>query len=118
MNIKPIKTIQDYENALQTLERIFDADPNTPEGDTLEILSLLIKDYEDKHFPIDDPDPIEAIKFRMDQMNIQSKDLGKILGATSRASEILHRKRHLNLNMIRSISKYMNIPAKVLIKDY
>src|SRR5581483_6193511 len=103
MNIKPIKTEKDYQKALKRLEIIFDARPGTKEGDELEILSVLIEKYEDKHYHIDAPDPIEAIKFRMEQMGYKQKDLAKIIGYKGRVSEILSRKRKLSLEMIRSL---------------
>jgi HTH-type transcriptional regulator/antitoxin HigA len=118
MNIKPIKTEQDYQNALKRLEAIFDAKAGTTEGDELEILGLLIDDYENKHFPIDLPDPIEAIKFRMEQLGYTQNDLSKILGQKSRASEILNKKRKLSLEMIRKLNLTLNIPTNVLIQAY
>jgi len=118
MNIKPIKTEQDYQDALNRLETIFDAKAGTTEGDELEILGLLIDDYENKHFPIDLPDPIEAIKFRMEQLGYTQNDLSKILGQKSRASEILNKKRKLSLEMIRKLNLTLNIPTNVLIQAY
>lgn len=118
MNISPIKTEKDYEAALERLEQIFDASIGTPEGDELEILSILIEKYEDKHFPIDLPDPIEAIEFRMEQMGLQQKDLAPIIGYKSRVSEVLSRKRKLTLGMIRTLSQSLNIPADVLVQEY
>jgi HTH-type transcriptional regulator/antitoxin HigA len=118
MNIKPIKTEQDYQDALNRLEAIFDAKSGTSEGDELEILGLLIDDYENKHFPIDLPDPIEAIKFRMEQLGYTQNDLSKILGQKSRASEILNKKRKLSLEMIRKLNLILNIPTNVLIQAY
>ncbi len=118
MNIKPIKTEQDYQDALNRLETIFDAKSGTSEGDELEILGLLIDDYENKHFPIDLPDPIEAIKFRMEQLGYTQNDLSKILGQKSRASEILNKKRKLSLEMIRKLNLILNIPTNVLIQAY
>jgi HTH-type transcriptional regulator/antitoxin HigA len=118
MNIKPIKTEQDYQDALNRLEAIFDAKSGTSEGDELEILGLLIDDYENKHFPIDLPDPIEAIKFRMEQLGYTQNDLSKILGQKSRASEILNKKRKLSLEMIRKLNQILNIPTNVLIQAY
>jgi HTH-type transcriptional regulator/antitoxin HigA len=118
MNIKPIKTEQDYQDALNRLETIFDAKSGTSEGDELEILGLLIDDYENKHFPIDLPDPIEAIKFRMEQLGYTQNDLSKILGQKSRASEILNKKRKLSLEMIRKLNQILNIPTNVLIQAY
>jgi HTH-type transcriptional regulator/antitoxin HigA len=118
MNIKPIKTEQDYNRALERLELIFDAEIGTPEGDELEILGILIDKYEELHFPIDLPDPIEAIKFRMEQLGYKQNDLAKIIGLKSRASEILNRKRKLTLEMIRALHESLNIPTDVLIQTY
>lgn len=118
MNIKLIKSEQDYQEAMKRLDEIFDASINTPEGDELEILSLLIEQYENDHFPIDLPDPIEAIKFRMEQMGYTQNDLAKIIGLKSRASEILNKKRKLTLEMIRQIHKSFKIPTEVLIQSY
>lgn len=118
MNIKPVKTEKDYQNTLIRLEQIFDAHPGTPEGDELEILALLIENYENKHYPIEAPDPIEAIKFRMEQMGYKQKDLEDIIGYKGRVSEILNKKRKLTLDMIRRIHGAMNIPTDVLMKEY
>ena len=118
MNIKPIKTKKDYQQALSRLEVIFDAKPNTAIGDEFEILSMLLDKYEETKFPIDLPDPIEAIKFRMEQMNMKQKDLAEIIGLKSRVSEILNRKRKLTIDMIRNISSKLSIPADVLIQPY
>ncbi len=118
MNIKPIKTEKDYEAALARLEVIFDAKKDTAAGDELEILGILIEKYEDIHFPVALPDPIEAIKFRMDQMGYTQNDLAKVIGLKSRASEILNRKRKLSLEMIRQLHKDFKIPTNVLIQAY
>ena len=118
MEIKPIKTEQDYNQALERLELIFDAKKGTKEGDELEVLGILIEKYEDDHFPIDLPDPIEAIKFRMEQMNYSQNDLAKVIGLKSRASEILNKKRKLSLEMIRNLHETMKIPTEVLIQPY
>ena len=118
MTIKPIKTEKDYEQALQRLEAIFDAKPNTPEGDELEVLGILIDEYEQSHFPIDLPDPIEAVKFRMEQMGYTQNDLANVIGLKSRAREVLSRKRKLSLSMIRNLHTQMNIPTEVLIQPY
>ncbi len=118
MDIKPIKTEHDYQDALNRLEAIFDAKAGTSEGDELEILGILIDDYENKHFPIDLPDPIEAIKFRMEQLGYTQNDLSKILGQKSRASEILNKKRKLSIEMIRKLHEVLNIPTNVLIQAY
>lgn len=118
MESKPIKTEQDYNQALERLEVIFDAKKGTKEGDELEVLGILIEKYEDDHFPIDLPDPIEAIKFRMEQMNYTQNDLAKVIGLKSRASEILNKKRKLSLEMIRNLHETMKIPTEVLIQPY
>lgn len=118
MKIKVIKTEEDYNKALKRLEVIFDAPINTAEGDEAEILGILIERYEDEHYPIEAPDPIEAIKFRMEQMDMNKKDLAKIIGYKSRVSEIFTRKRKLNLKMIRKLHEKMNIPYDSLITDY
>jgi HTH-type transcriptional regulator/antitoxin HigA len=118
MEIKPIKTEQDYNKALDRLELIFDAKKDTPEGDELEVLGILIDRYENENFSIDFPDPIEAIKFRMEQMGYNQNDLANIVGLKSRASEILNRKRKLSLEMIRKIHEALHIPTDVLIQTY
>ncbi|MFE3867874.1 type II toxin-antitoxin system HigA family antitoxin [Flavobacterium sp. LS2P90] len=118
MNINLIKTENDYNQALERLEIIFDAKKGTEEGDELELLGILIDQYENEHFPIDLPDPIEAIKFRMEQMGYTQNDLAKIIGFKSRASEILNRKRKLSLEMIRQLHISLNIPTEVLIQTY
>ncbi len=118
MNLKPIKTKKDYQQALDRLELIFDAKNGTKEGDELEILGILIDQYENEHFPIDLPDPIEAIKFRMEQLGYTQTDLAKVVGLKSRASEILSKKRKLSLDMIRQLHEKLNIPTDVLIQAY
>jgi HTH-type transcriptional regulator/antitoxin HigA len=118
MNIKPIKTEQDYLEAMKRLEYIFDAAPNSVEGDELEVLGVLIDNYEKTYFPIDLPDPIEAIKFRMEQLNYTNKDLADIIGLKSRVSEILNRKRKLSINMIRKLHNALQIPTDVLVQEY
>jgi HTH-type transcriptional regulator / antitoxin HigA len=118
MTIKPIKTKKDYEDAIARLEIIFDAKKGSPEGDELEILGMLIDHYENEHFPIGFPDPIEAIKFRMEQLGYNQSDLANVVGLKSRASEILNRKRKLSLEMIRQIHDKLNIPTEVLIQAY
>ncbi len=118
MNIKPIKTEKDYKEALMRLETIFDAKRDSAEGDELEILGILIEKYEDKHFPIDLPDPIEAIKFRMEQMGYTQSDLARVVGLKSRASEILNKKRKLTLEMIRQINHHLRVPIEVLVQNY
>jgi len=118
MKLKPIKTKKDYQHALGRLEVIFDAKKGTKEGDELEILGILIDQYENEHFPIALPDPIEAIKFRMEQLGYSQNDLAKVVGLKSRASEILNRKRKLSLDMIRQLHEKLNIPTDVLIQAY
>jgi HTH-type transcriptional regulator / antitoxin HigA len=118
MTIKPIKTKSDYQKALTRLEVIFEAKPGSSEGDELEVLSILVDNYEKEKFPIGFPDPIEAIKFRMEQLGYNQNDLAKVVGLKSRASEILNKKRKLNLEMIRSLHKQLDIPTEVLIQNY
>lgn len=118
MEHKVIKTEEEYNLALKRLEVIFDAEPGTAEGDELDLLSLLIDNYEKIHFPIDLPDPIEAIKFRMEQMNYKPKDLADVIGFRSRVTEILGKKRKLSLDMIRKINKHMHISTEVLVQEY
>ena len=118
MNIKVIKTETDYQETLKRLEDIFDAKAGSVQGDELEVLGLLIDQYEKEHFPIDMPDPIEAIKFRMEQLGYNQKDLTNIIGLKSHASEIINRKRKLSLGMIRQLHGRLNIPTDVLIQTY
>lgn len=118
MNIKPIKTKKDYQQALDRLEVVFDAKKGTPTGDELELLGILIDQYEKEHFPIDLPDPIEAVKFRMEQLGYTQSDLAEVIGLKSRASEILNKKRKLSLEMIRKLHEKLNIPTDVLIQTY
>ncbi|MCW3089461.1 MAG: transcriptional regulator [Ferruginibacter sp.] len=118
MTIKPIKTKKDYQQALARLELIFDAKKGTPKGDELEILGMLVDNYENQNFPVGFPDPVEAIKFRMEQLGYNQSDLANVVGLKSRASEILSRKRKLSLEMIRQIHDRLNIPTEVLIQAY
>lgn len=118
MKLKPIRNKHDYKKALERLEKIFDSGKGTPEGDELEILGMLIEQYENRHHFIGLPDPIEAIKFRMEQMGYTQHDLANIIGLKSRASEILNRKRKLSLQMIRQLHEKLNIPTDVLIQAY
>jgi HTH-type transcriptional regulator/antitoxin HigA len=118
MKIKVIKTEEEYNHALKRLESIFDAPVDSQEGDEAELISILIEKYEDEHYPIEAPDPIEAIKFRMEQMNMDNKDLAKVIGYKSRVSEIFNRKRKLNLKMIRNLHDKMKIPYESLFADY
>lgn len=118
MNIRAIKTEDDYNNALKRLEGIFHAPIDSAEGDEAEVLSILIEKYEDVNYPIDAPNPIEAILYRMEQMEMSQKDLAEIIGYKSRVSEILNRKRKLNINMIRKLHDELRIPYESLIADY
>ena len=118
MTIKPIKTEDDYRAALERLEEIFDATIGTDESDEADILGLLVDEYEKKHYPIDPPDPIEAIKIRMEEMHLKQVDLVDAIGGKSRVSEILNRKRKLTVEMIRKLTKKLNLSAGVLINDY
>lgn len=118
MIIKPIKSEADYEKALKRLEKIFDAPINSHEGDEAEILSLLIENYENIHYPIDTPDPIEAIKIRMEEMDIKQKDLIGIIGGKSRVSEVLNKKKKLTVDMIRNLTEKLNLSASILVNNY
>ena len=118
MEWKVIKTEKEYQKALKRLELIFDAARNSKEGDELELISLLIDNYEQERDPIDFPDPIEAIKFRMEQLGYKQKDLAEALGLKSRVSEILNRKRKLTLDMIRKLNEELGIPTDVLVREY
>jgi len=118
MNIAPIRNEKDYQNALDRLEIIFDAKRGTEQGDELEILSILIDKYENENFPIGMPGPIEAIKFRMEQIGMKQKDLAEVVGFKSRVSEILNKKRKLTLDMIRKLNTTLRIPTEVLVQDY
>ena len=118
MELKPIKSEKDYRNALARLEVIFDALIDTNEGDEAEILSLLIENYENEHFPIEAPDPIEAIKIRMEELNMRQKDLVGIIGGKSRVSEIMNRKKRLTVDMIRELEQMLQISASVLVNNY
>lgn len=115
MTIKPIKTERDYHNALKQIEKLWDAKPNTSKGDRLEVLVTLVEAYEQKHYKIEPPDAIEAIKFRMEQLGLKQSDLAKYLGGRSRASEVLNRKRKLTVDMMRSLCKHLDIPAESLL---
>ena len=118
MDIKLIKTEEDYQIALEQLDKIFDAAEGTPDSDQADILALLIDEYENIHYPIEAPDPIEAIKIRMEEMQLKQKDIASALGGKNRASEILNRKRKLTVDMIRNLTESLNLSASLLIKDY
>ena len=117
MNIKPIHNEQDYQKALARIEEIFDAKPGTKEGDELEILGILVENYEKQHFPIEAPNPLEAVTFRMEQLGLRQSDLARILGSRSRASEILSGKRSFSLRQIKLLNKKLGIPAEALLPE-
>lgn len=118
MNLKPIKAEADYKQALNRIEEIFDAQTGTPESDELDILGLMVDEYENKYYPIEAPDPIEAIKIRMEEMQLKQKDLINEIGGKSRVSEVLNRKRRLTIDMVRNLTTRLNSSANLLIKDY
>ena len=118
MDVKVLKTEKDYYQAIKRFEDIFQAPSDSKEGDEAELLSILIEKYEDEYYPIEAPDPIEAIKFRMEQMEMTKKELAQIIGYKSRVSEIFSRKRKLTLKMIRNLHNKLNIPYESLISDY
>jgi HTH-type transcriptional regulator/antitoxin HigA len=118
MDLKLIKTETDYQNALKRLEVIFDAPIGSSESDEADILGLIIDEYEKKNFPIEAPDPIEAIKIRMEEMHLKQVDLVAEIGGKNRVSEILNRKRKLTLEMIRNLTQRLNLSSELLIADY
>jgi len=118
MEIRPIKTEADYQAALEEIERLFDAAPDTPEGDRLEVLVTLVEAYEEKHYTIPLPDPIEAIQYYMESRGLTRRDLESYIGSRGRVSEILNRKRPLSIEMIRRLHAGLGIPAEVLIQPY
>lgn len=118
MELRPIRTEADYQEALQEIERLFDAAPNTPEFDRLDILSTLVEAYEKMAYPINLPDPIEAIQYYMESRGWSRRDLESCIGSRARVSEILSRKRSLTLEMIRKLNQQLGIPAEVLIQPY
>jgi len=115
MEIRPIKTEQDYNNSIHRIEVLWGAKKDTPQGDELDLLITLVESYEMKHYPIAPPDPIDAIKFRMEQMDMTKADLEQYIGSQSRVSEILNGKRKLTLGMIKSLYKGLRIPADILL---
>lgn len=115
-SLRPIRTKASYEAALKEMERLWGARSGTPAGDRLDILATLIEAYEDEHYPMDPPDPIEAIKFRMEQQGLTRKDLEGILGTRTRVAEVLNGRRGLSINMIRRLHAELGIPAEVLIR--
>ncbi len=118
MELKPLKTESDYRLALKRLEEIFDAEIGTSESDEADILGLMVDEFENKHYPVEAPDPIEAIKIRMEEMQLKQIDLVDAIGGKSRVSEVLNRKRKLTVGMIRNLTQRLNISAGVLINDY
>src|SRR3954469_17095137 len=115
-DVKPIRTERDYEAALAEVERLWGAKAGTPKGDRLDVLATLIDVYESQHFPMDPPDPIEAIKFRMEQQNLSRKDLEGIVGSRTRIAEVLNRRRGLSINMIRRLRDKLGISTDILIR--
>ncbi|HBA86584.1 MAG TPA: transcriptional regulator [Geobacter sp.] len=118
MEIKPIKNEVDYQAALKEIELLFDAALDTPEGDRLEVLTTLVEAYEEKHYDIPIPDPIEAILYHMESRGLTRRDLEPYIGSRARVSEVLNRKRPLTMEMIRNLHKWLSIPAEVLIQPY
>ena len=114
--IRPIRTKRDYETALKEVERLWGAKAGTPDGDRLDVLATLIDAYETEHHPMDPPDPIEAIKFRMEQQGLTRRDLEEIIGTRTRIAEVLSRKRGLSIAMIRRLHERLGISAEVLIR--
>jgi HTH-type transcriptional regulator/antitoxin HigA len=114
--IRPIRTKRDYEVALKEAERLWGAKAGTPEGDRLDVLATLIDAYEAEHYPMDPPDPIEAIQFRMEQQGLTRRDLEEIIGTRTRIAEVLNRKRGLSIAMIRRLHERLGISAEVLIR--
>jgi len=118
MDIRPIKSEKDYEKAIKRLENIFDASPESEDGDEAEILSLLIENYENQYYPIESPDPVEAIKIRMEEMDIKQKDLVEVFGGKSGVSEVLNRKKGLTVEMIRKLEEMLHLSASILVTNY
>ena len=116
VEIRPIRTNADYKRALKQLEQVWDAKPDSEDEDVLDVLATLIDAYEEKHFPIDTPDPIEAIRFRMEQQGLDRKDLEPLIGHRGRVAEVLEHKRPLSITMIRNVHDTLQIPAEVLIR--
>jgi HTH-type transcriptional regulator / antitoxin HigA len=118
MDIRPIKTEADYQSALKEIERLFGAEPGTLEGDRLEVLATLVEAYEDEHYAIPAPDPVEAISYFMESRGLTRADLEPYIGSRARVSEVLNRKRPLTLSMIQRLSAALGIPADILVKPY
>ncbi len=115
MEIRPIKTEQDYNDSIKRIEELWGAKKDTPQGDELDLLVTLVESYEIKHYPIAPPDPVDSIKFRMEQMDMTKADMVKYLGSQSRVSEVLNGKRKLTLSMVKSLYKGLKIPAEILL---
>ena len=118
MSVRPIRNEEECEAALKEIEKLWGAEPGTTESDRLEVLALLVRVYEDEHHPIPPPDPIQAIRFRLDQMGLDTKALHHIIGHRGRVSEVMNRKRPLTLDMIRKLNRELDVPADILIADY
>ena len=118
MDIKPIRTQRDYKTALAEIERLFDAKPGTPDGDRLDVLATLVEVYEQEHYPVLPPDPVEAIRYFMESRGLSRKDLEPYLGSRAKVSEVLNRRRPLSIEMIRRLHEGLGIPAEVLILPY
>jgi HTH-type transcriptional regulator/antitoxin HigA len=117
MKIAPIKNEKDYQKALKELEKVFDAKPNSADGDLGQMLVLLIEDYEKKHYPIGPPDPIEAIKYMMEEKGLKNKDVIPYFGSKSLVSQVLKRERNLSLKMIKALHKGLGLPYEVLLAE-
>jgi len=115
MTIRPIRNSSDHESALKRIQALMSAKPGTDQGDQLDVLATLVDAYEAKNFPVDSPDPIEAIKFRMEQMGLERKDLEPFIGSRARVSEVLNKRRGLSLKMIRTLHEELDIPLEALI---
>lgn len=118
MEIRPVKTESDYEAALEEIDQLWGSPEGTAQGDRLDVLLILVESYESKHHPIDPPDPIEAIKFRMEQMNLTRRDIEPLIGSRGRVSEVFNRRRSLSLPMIRRLHNTLHIPLESLIQKF
>ncbi len=118
MKLKILKTKKDYQNALNRFEEIFQSKPGSTESDEADVLSLLLKDYEEKHFVIEAPNPLDAIRYRMEQQGLTNSDLAVILGFKSRVTDLFNKHRKLNITMVRKLHDQLNIPLETLIKEY
>jgi HTH-type transcriptional regulator/antitoxin HigA len=118
MNYKLIKTEEDYNIVMERIEKIMDAEPGTPDGDELELLSLLVEKYEEDNFPLPEPDPIDVIQYYIEQRGLKAKDLVDIIGDKTTVSKIMNKERKLNLGMVRRIHNHTNIPYSLLLQEY